>query len=152
MCHDKVFYILMQVLSVLGAIGLILQGARIYWGQRGLRHQRWQSLVLLVSWLLIIWATFVRRVQLTGESEGRQLYPAIAAIAFFMFAGVTAWAPRRYGTTLAILVLVALVSVSALAPTRYILPAYAQPTRLTIEQAPATMNDVILALATTSFC
>jgi len=141
---DEVFYILMQVLSVLGVIGLILQGARIYWGQRGLRYQRWQSLGLLVLWLLIIFITFIRRVQLTGESEGRQLYPAIAAIAFFMFAGVTAWAPRRYGAILMVLVLAILVSVSALAPTRYILPAYAQPTRLTIEQAPATMNDVYI--------
>ncbi|MGC8788281.1 MAG: glycosyltransferase family 39 protein, partial [Anaerolineae bacterium] len=80
--------------------------------------------------LLLLWsAAFV--VGLFGWSQvqfpqGRMLFPAIPAIAILLVLGLTQWFPRRYRQMLIATLLVALFSLAAIVPYRYVVPTYAR--------------------------
>jgi hypothetical protein len=139
---DEIFYTTMRILLAVGSVGLLLLLARIYWGRKALRDYRWRPVLLLVLWILVTLVSLMRRIQLTAGFQGSQLFPAISGIAFFLCAGLIAWLPRRWAYILPSFASVIALAFAWSVPSRYIAPAYAQPIRVPLEQAPVNMQDL----------
>ena len=130
---DPFVYDVLLVVTVLAGIGLIQWIAR-----RGWREQPTDlvSLICGLVWLATISVSFARWTSMTQATQGRLIYPALAICALLLTTGLYALAPRRLGPKAALsgpaLLAGGLFVLSAVAPFRYILPAYAEPLRLPI--------------------
>ena len=87
------FYALLNTLALLAAAGLLLEAAR------RLLQRHWPSpdttfrLALVALWPLIVMAGLIRWTLMTVASQGRLLFPAIAALSYLMVLGLECWAP-----------------------------------------------------------
>ncbi|MGD2207407.1 MAG: glycosyltransferase family 39 protein [Anaerolineae bacterium] len=125
-----------DLLTLLAVAGLVLGGGR--WIARQTRKKRWRSIlrgdaprpiqmVVLGSWVLILLAALIRWTRLTRASQGRLIFPGIAAVSFCLALGWARLVPQRWrpvalgatGTTMLIL--------AATAPWAFIAPAYYIP-------------------------
>jgi len=136
---DELFYTLLRVLSALGLLGVLLELVRA-WRKRGLAQQRWRAATLLALWVLVMLALLVRWSQTITRTQGRLLFPAIAAISFFLCLGLTAWIPRRHSGLTVVGFSAILFAFSLIAPFRYIAPAYACPKTIAADEVPATIE------------
>ena len=139
---DEVYYILARTLSLLGAFGLVLALVQIRWRRRTLKQYRWRPIFIVLAWVLVMIASLVSWTQLITGPQGRLLFPAISGIAFLLIVGLMAWFPGRYVPVLVFSLSVVLFGVSLIAPSRYIAPAYARPTRMTLEQVSPNIQDL----------
>jgi hypothetical protein len=85
------------------------------------------QMALFALWLLILVAALIRWTGLTMASQGRLIFPGIAAISFWLALGLRSLCPRRWrrpvlGALMAVLLLLATV-----VPFAFIVPAYAPP-------------------------
>jgi 4-amino-4-deoxy-L-arabinose transferase-like glycosyltransferase len=90
-------------------------------------YRRGLPLALAALWSAIVFGGLVRWTATTPGTQGRLLFPAIAAIAVLLTAGLAALTPRRAQAALLPIVPAALLLLAALAPFRYIAPTYARP-------------------------
>jgi 4-amino-4-deoxy-L-arabinose transferase-like glycosyltransferase len=95
---------------------------------------------IMVAGSLIPWTATV-----LGTDQARLLYPAVSAIAIFMFLGWAQWVPRRWGNYLASGVAGGMLVFAIVAPVRYIMPVHAPPPILSEEdlagvQYPVNIN------------
>ncbi len=95
---------------------------------------------LMVAGSLIPWTATV-----LGTDQARLLYPAVSAIAIFMFLGWAQLVPRRWGNYLACGVAGGMLVFAMVAPVRYIMPVHAPPPVLAEEdladvQYPVNIN------------
>lgn len=120
------FYWLVDALTVLGIAGFGL------FLVRSLRHRpRWTGPVLLMLfiWIGLVAVALLRWTRMTSASQGRLLYPALAAIALVLVIGWAELLPNRLRRPVGIVGLVAWALCAALVPFLVIKPAYALPQR-----------------------
>jgi len=139
---DEVFYTLVRIIWVLGALGLVIFLVRIYWRRKTLRGHRWFGVGLLSVWSLLMLLVTLHWMFFTDNPRISIIFMAISSFSFFLFVGLTAWVPENYIGVLGALFAVALGVVSGIVPFRYIAPAYARPARITLEQVPPSMQDL----------
>lgn len=135
---DPWLYSIYTILSLAGALGLIVVWPLRYWRQkRGgdgsvLTPVSATQLVILVIWLLVMFAALVSWAQMRYP-QGRLLFPALSAAAVLLSIGLLNWLPGRWRNIEATILTVALLGLAAIAPVRWITPAYTAP-----EALPAT--------------
>lgn len=139
---DEAYYILVRTVSLLGVLGLVLALVQLRWRRTNLRGYRWRPILLMLLWVVVMVASLLSWTQLITGPQGRLLFPAISGISFFLVIGLMAWFPARYGLVPIFGLSMALFGVSLIAPSRYIVPAYARPARMALEQVPASIQDL----------
>lgn len=112
------------------------------WGAWLLRRRgHWRSpvtgmLLLLVVWILLVLVALIRWTSQTYASQGRLLFPAIAAVAVLTAFGLAGWLPRRWqGRGLAVVGSIMFILAASI-PLAVIAPAYAKPPILTAADVP----------------
>ncbi|MFQ6002045.1 MAG: glycosyltransferase family 39 protein, partial [Anaerolineae bacterium] len=121
---DSFLYNFFDLLGLLSACGLILAAIR------GLKHRLslpLAKLFILLAWVLILGGTILGMMWEDSAHQGRMLFPAISAISFLLFFGLSQLTPRRYTTLLAGLLGGIMLLIAVITPFRYIAPAYAKP-------------------------
>ncbi|MDM8527416.1 hypothetical protein QUF58_04320 [Anaerolineales bacterium HSG24] len=110
-------------------IGLIRMGLR-GWRDRSLTISH-QIILLLLFWILIIFAALLRWMQITPASWGRLLFPALPAIAIVSMWGLSQFR-RQTEPNLAYIMPAIMISfmfgLACLSPFLYLRPAYMKPT------------------------
>jgi len=143
---EPAVYWVLNAIALLGALGLVILLAR--WlsgmnvGQIGnlsvassdpfsILHSPFS---ILLTWPIILFLALIRWTTTTQASQGRLMFPAISAIAVLLALGWSQWVPRRYQKWLLGIVSGLMFVLAAVAPFRYIAPAYAKPTLLSEAQ------------------
>jgi 4-amino-4-deoxy-L-arabinose transferase-like glycosyltransferase len=134
------FYWIMDGLAALGVVGLAVFTIRSF----RLRPP-WirQAVLLAFTWLGLVAVAFVRWTVLTPASQGRLLFPALAAIALFLVLGWDALLPQRIRRPAGVAALAAWAAWAGLCPFLLIGPAYALPQRV---QALSELDVALSAL------
>jgi 4-amino-4-deoxy-L-arabinose transferase-like glycosyltransferase len=129
--------------------GLVIAGI-MGWGALVWRMRRRKSegggwgagqVVMLLSlalWVVVVWVSLIRWTSQTLASQGRLIFPAIAAAATLLACGLVGWAAGRWRTTIAWGLGTGLFALAALLPFLVIRPAYAKPPLLSAQQVPAS--------------
>ncbi|MFH1086812.1 MAG: phospholipid carrier-dependent glycosyltransferase [Chloroflexota bacterium] len=141
---SELFYTLVRLFSILAVVGLILGGLRA-WGERQSHGLAWRGLALLALWALIMLVLLFRWTQTITRTQGRLLFPAIAATSLLAVLGLLEWAPRRLAVPWLGVIAALLLTGALVAPWAYIAPTYAWPARLTLENVPATLRGLDVA-------
>jgi len=124
----------LNLLLLAGVAGLLLAGVA---GQtKRLPPRLLQSWPILMGWLILLIIGLVQWTLRTPATQGRLLFPGLAALATLWAAGWLAWTPRW----LQIWPAVALFGLAAWVPWGIIGPAYALPRP--VEDIPATAQPV----------
>ena len=116
-------------LTLLGLAGL-------GWRSRAERRDLWR-VALLAAWFLLVFGALVRYRLILLAFQGRLLFPAVGAIAILLALGLHSLGPRRARTVLVGVSVAAMLVVAAIAPDRYIAPAYAPRPLLTAAELAA---------------
>jgi hypothetical protein len=128
-------YRVYDALTVLAIIGLLVAGLR-WFLQHRTQHRRTilsneyllvAQLVVLGLWPLILLAALLRWTSLTEASQGRLVFPAIAAVSFWLALGWHNLVPRRWRKVALAGVAAVLLVVAAIAPAVFIAPVYSLP-------------------------
>ncbi|MBN1953667.1 MAG: glycosyltransferase family 39 protein [Anaerolineae bacterium] len=131
-------YGLLDALLVPAALGLLL---RLLTRRRG-AGELWPAGLGLVSlWALGVLIPWFWWARLTWSSQGRLVFPAIAAWSLLLVLGLSAWLPRRWRVLCGLFPLFLFV-LSAVAPFAWIAPAYALPAPLDAARGAAIPRPV----------
>ncbi|MEA3336417.1 MAG: hypothetical protein U9R25_10940 [Chloroflexota bacterium] len=103
------------------------------------RHT-WLQLFLLVVWCVVILLALLNWAQMRYP-QGRLLFPAISAAAVLIAYGLAGWVPRSWQTGLVAVLTLLMFLFAALAPFRWIAPAYAAPPMMRSKPAGITAVD-----------
>jgi hypothetical protein len=130
--------------------GLVVAGI-VGWGMLAWRNRRnWRTgqipmILTLLLWVAVVWVLLIRWTSQTHASQGRLIFPAIAAVAILLAYGLAGWAGGKWRTRIALGLGSALFVLAAAIPFWFIRPAYAKPPLLTTEQVPASAvpSDVV---------
>ncbi len=136
---DAWVYHLLNLLAVVAAIGVIIFLIRKLIRDR-LQPKDWIAVVLLVAWPSAVFVSLIRWALQTWSSQGRLVFSAISALSILLFLGLSQFVPRRYTKVLTCLVAGSMFVIAAIAPFRYIAPAYAKPPLLSSEEIEAIPN------------
>jgi hypothetical protein len=134
------FYWLLDALTVLGIAGFGL------FLVRSLRHRpRWTIplLLMLFIWIGLVAVALLRWTRMTSASQGRLLYPALAAIALVLVVGWAELLPHSLRRPVGIAGLSAWALCAVLIPFLVIKPAYALPQRV---HSAAIDSDLVATL------
>jgi 4-amino-4-deoxy-L-arabinose transferase-like glycosyltransferase len=137
-------YWLLNALAVLGLFGLMIALGRALFSRFTFhvsqddvpsvtRHSSLitrYSLLILLTWPIVLFLALIRWTTMTKASQGRLLFPAISAISILLALGWSQWGPRRYQKWLLGIGGGLMFALAAIAPFRYIAPAYAKPVLL----------------------
>jgi 4-amino-4-deoxy-L-arabinose transferase-like glycosyltransferase len=124
------FYAALAVPCVLALVGLII----LIFRRKKLKPPAPLILALLGLYFLIVSGSLIPwTATVQGTDQARLLYPALPAIALFMFLGWAQFVPRKWGNYLALGVGGAMLLFAIIAPLRYTMPTYAPPLILTRE-------------------
>jgi 4-amino-4-deoxy-L-arabinose transferase-like glycosyltransferase len=104
---------------------------------------RWRAdqvvmILTLVLWVAVVWVSLIRWTSQTLASQGRLIFPAIAAVAVLLAYGLAGWATRAWRMRIAWGLGAALFVLAAALPFLVIRPAYAKPPLLSAGQVPAS--------------
>jgi 4-amino-4-deoxy-L-arabinose transferase-like glycosyltransferase len=139
-------YNLYDLLVLAGIVGWVV----LAWRRRG----RWQAeriglVLLLVAWILIVGLSLVRWTSQTLASQGRLLFPAIAAVAVLLAFGLAGWAAHKWRSRIALGLGLGLLIIAAAIPIWVIRPAFAMPPLLDASQVPANASPADLIVGET---
>ncbi len=127
------FYDLLVLLAI---AGLALGGGRwaVHQVKEGRRNPslrdldpRLVQMTILGLWVLILLAALIRWTRLTLASQGRLIFPGIAAVSFWLVLGWANLVPQRWRRIALTVVVVSLLAIATLVPWVFIAPAYAAP-------------------------
>ena len=136
---DAWAYYLLNLLALVAAAGIIIFLIRKLIRDR-LLPQAWVKVVLLLAWPTVVFVSLIRWALQTWSSQGRLIFSSISAISILLFLGLSQFVPRRYTKMLICLVGSLMFVISAIAPFRYIAPAYAKPPLLSSEEIETIPN------------
>ncbi|MHB1317086.1 MAG: ArnT family glycosyltransferase [Anaerolineae bacterium] len=133
-------YGILEAIAVLGGIGVV----RRIWSQAGARRHAesscprafWYGIALLGAWIAFMHISLLQWTLLTRASQGRLVFPAIAASSLLMCWGLCAWFPERLHKAAVAAAVLPLFILALAAPWSTIAPAYAHPPRMTVEDIP----------------
>jgi hypothetical protein len=128
-------------LTVIGVAGLLLLLARNYWREKRITLGAGSPGAILAVWLILATAA----VLFQGLPWWGDHFWGAVPSAWLLGAGLTAWVSDRRGWLLMAPLVIALAVFSWLAPSRYIAPAYAKPDTITLEEVPASLDDLNIA-------
>ncbi|MGA9349059.1 MAG: glycosyltransferase family 39 protein [Anaerolineae bacterium] len=136
---DAWVYQLLNLLTIVAALGVIIFLIRKLIQDR-LRLEAWVAVAILLAWPTVVFTSLIRWALQTWSSQGRLVFSAISALSILLFLGLSQFVPRRYTKMLACLVAGLMFAISAIAPFRYIAPAYAKPHLLSAEEIEDILN------------
>ncbi len=135
-------YILLDVVSLVGLIGLSYRAIRFARTRRILDPILRDRLIVLGTWSVLTFAALVWYLQKTIAVTGRQAFPVLPGIALALVAGWAAFFPRRervialgFSCGMAMLAMGALIGV--------LIPAYAPAPRVTFEMQDEKIQNPI---------
>jgi len=150
-------YWVLNALAILGVVGLMIALGRTLLSRFTLCVPRDDSsvttcyaLLILLAWPIALFLALIRWTTMTKASQGRLMFPAISAIAILLTMGWSQWVPRRHeraaqqcrkwllGIAGGLMFVLA-----AIAPFRYIAPAYAKPVLSKVE-GPVPLSEANL--------
>jgi hypothetical protein len=147
-------YWMLNALAILGLVGLMIALGRALFSRftfhvskdnsslitdhQSLITDHWSlitcySLLILLAWPIALFLALIRWTTMTKASQGRLLFPAISAISILLSLGWSQWVPRRHQKWLLGIVGGLMFALAAIAPFRYIAPAYARPVLSKVE-------------------
>ena len=118
----------------------------LVWRNRGnWRTGQIPMLLTLVFWVVVVWVSLIRWTSQTLGSQGRLIFPAIAAVSILLAFGLAGWAAGKWRRRVALGLGAGLWVMAAAIPFWIIRPAYAKPPLLRAEQIPvsAVPSDVV---------
>jgi hypothetical protein len=123
---DNGVYTALKVVLRLALLGALVAGVR---GRRAGSTGSVNGLALLAcaAWTAVVAAGLVRWTATTPGTQGRLLFPAVAAIASLIAYGLAGLFPSRLRVSILAAVAAGLFAFALIAPFRYISPAYALP-------------------------
>ena len=139
-------YWILRVLSRLAALGLLkmVLPPRLTAPSRGGRAlgASGRGLWIALLWLAILFLSLLHFMQVQPGAQGRYLFPAISAISLLLLLGLSQWVPQKLHPALATVVAGSLFLLALLCPFAYIVPAYAHPPILSLDQVPADLDPL----------
>ncbi len=135
---DTVYRIL-DILALLGALGILIFLIRA-WQERKANDEALIKVLVLLAWPIILFGSLMSWAIRILTSIGRFLFPAISAFSILVFLGLSQLVPQRYTKILTCLIAGLMFVIAAVAPFRYIAPAYAKPHPLSSEEIEAIPN------------
>jgi hypothetical protein len=137
-------YVLLDGITLLSLVGLARLlfchrrrfGPSILTTQSVFTTRLLQFGVLAAAFLFTFGPMVVRRFLRPMPNFGRYLFPVLSAIVLLLFAGLSAWLPRRHHVLLALLSTAAMLSLGIAALVFFLMPAYARPPIYTLATAP----------------
>lgn len=136
---DAWVYRLLKLLVVIAAVGMVIFLIRTLI-ENEWRPEAWVGTVILLAWPTIAFLALIRWALQTLASQGRLMFSAISALSILFFLGLSQFVPRSYTKILACLVGGLMFVIAAIAPFRYIAPAYAKPRLLSPTEIGAIPN------------
>jgi len=140
---DAWVYRLLNLLALVAAIGVIIFLIRKLIRDR-LQPEVWVKAILLLAWPTVVFVSLIRWALQTWSSQGRLVFSSISALSILLFLGLSQLVPRRcrfaYAKMLVCLVAGTMLVIAAIAPFRYIAPAYAKPSLLSQTEIKAIPN------------
>jgi 4-amino-4-deoxy-L-arabinose transferase-like glycosyltransferase len=136
-------YDAMMLAGVVG-FGVLAWQYRARW-----RSARTQLILVLVAWVSIILLSLLRWTSQTLASQGRLVFPAIAAISILLAYGLAGWATRTWRQRIVVAVSGVAFVLAAVIPFWVIRPAYAKQPLLTVDQVPASAEKADLVFSDT---
>jgi hypothetical protein len=130
---DAWVYRLLNLLAIVAVLGIAVFLIRKLIRDK-LRPEAWLKVVILLAWPIIVFVSLIRWSLQTWSSQGRLVFSAISSLSILLFLGLSQFVPRRYTEMLACLIGGLMLMVAAIAPFRYIAPAYAKPPLLSLEE------------------
>jgi hypothetical protein len=137
---EPAVYWTLNALAILGLVGLMIALGRNLFSRFTSHVSRdnsspmtCTSLLILLTWPIILFLALIRWTTMTKASQGRLMFPAISAISVLLALGWSQWVPRRYEKWLLGIVGGLMFVLAAMAPFRYIAPAYAKPVLSKVE-------------------
>lgn len=134
-------YWMLNALAILGLVGLMMALGRALFSRFTFHVSKDDSslitcypLLILLTWPIALFLALIRWTTITKASQGRLMFPAISAIAILLALGWSQWVPRRYQKWLLGIIGGLMFALAAIAPFRYIAPAYAKPALLSEAQ------------------
>jgi hypothetical protein len=99
----------------------------------------------LVFWVGIVWLSLIRWTSQTLASQGRLIFPAIAAVAILLAYGLAGWAGGKWRVRISLGIGSVMLVLAVVIPFWVIRPAYAKPSVLMAEQIPESVepSDVV---------
>ena len=134
------YYQLLSWLPRLALLGLALGLVKRLWLWHPASANRVFLLVLLALWPAGVSLSIVRWSLMTPASQGRLLFPAIAATSFWLALGLASWFPKRLGDRPVLVAPALLLALAVWVPWGVIAPAYARPALMTDAQIRAVAN------------
>jgi hypothetical protein len=135
-------YRVYDVLVVLGVVGLPLALVK---GLKKPRTVSVPSLLLMLVWIVVMAAGYVRYNLLIDAATGRLVFPAISCLSALLAWGLVQLPPSRYSQSFVYALGVAMLVLASVIPFLYISPAYARPPVLSsdeLESIPHQMDVV----------
>ena len=126
-------YRVLDALTLGALIGLIRVAVQA-WRKR--EFSAWPVLLLLATWPALVGLSLIRWTTMTKASQGRLIFPAISPICLLFALGLLVWFPKRHWSRVVGVLAVLLGLLALSAPFTAILPAYARPSALTVEDLP----------------
>ncbi|HJX37264.1 MAG TPA: glycosyltransferase family 39 protein, partial [Anaerolineae bacterium] len=124
-------YLLTGILCLAGICGFVL----FLLGKASL-SAKWSAVLLLLAFVLFFLLAVYRTLAVRDPSmRGRYALPTISGVSVLLSLGVFQLTPRRLGRLPLLLVGVCMLLLGFVAPFRYIMPVYARPPILSVEQA-----------------
>jgi hypothetical protein len=130
-------YSFFDLLVVLGLVGLPLAVIR---GLKKPRSVSLASLLLMLVWIAVVAAGFVRFNQMTDAATGRLVFPAISCVSLVLSWGLLQLPPQQHVKIFVGLLGAMMLLVAVLCPFLYIVPAYAKPTPLSSQELESIPN------------
>jgi hypothetical protein len=132
-------YKLLDLLTIAAIAGLV------YWlviARAKLPEIQLAWLITTSGWAAILLVSLVRWTRMTSGTQGRLLFPGIAAMSSLFAVGITRWAPTARRRIVAMGLGAALLLWAVICPFAYIQPAYARPPLLNKRDIPESANPV----------
>lgn len=136
---DPWVYRLFDVLIVLCVVGIPLALAR---GLKKPRTVSLPSLALMLTWMAVVAAGYVRYNQLIDAATGRLVFPAICCVSALLAWGLVQLPPRRHSASFVYGVAAVMTVIALSAPFLYIATTYARPPVLSREAIESIPNRI----------
>jgi hypothetical protein len=131
-------YVIFDLFTLISSVGCVL------WFIRYRRSAEAGLLLMLVLYVVIVFIGVVRWTMMTPASQGRLMFPAIAAISLLMWLGWETILGFRFRNfdfiKLRWIVPIFMLIVAVVVPFRDIAPAYAGPQMITAQQLPTDLK------------
>ncbi|MBC8252714.1 MAG: glycosyltransferase family 39 protein, partial [Ardenticatenia bacterium] len=128
-----------DLLLLFGLLGLPLAVWRLW---RDQQRDSLTGLALLAAWVITVLVSLTHWTRLTPASQGRLMFPAIAAISILLASGLLALVPRRWRSLTAGVLSLGMATWAALLPFVVIVPAYARPSMLNQADVPPELPRI----------